>query len=337
MRHPRLPIERRVGVAGCKHTTLELIRGLLQGGFRVDHCVTISPEKGEEQRVAGYLDLRPHLDELGIPWTLAAKYNLRSEEDRERMLALGLDLLLVNGWQRLIPDWWLDALPIGAYGMHGSSRPLPHGRGRSPLNWSLIQGKEVFYTHLFQYLPGVDDGPVVAVQLFDITPFDTALTLHYKNTLSMVRLCIDHLPSLLDGTARKMPQPAEGATYYPKRGAEDGLLYFEDDAATLYNLVRAVTRPFPGAFAYLDDDRDRPVTIWRAVPFDSRLTWPAARPGEIVAVFHDGGLVVRTGGTAGCTSLLVQESEGHAFTPADVGRRLGTAGTPRKVWEDLPE
>ena len=80
--------------------------------------------------------------------------------------------------------------------MHGSSKPLPHGRGRSPMNWSLVQNKDCFYTHLFRYRPGVDDGEIAAVQIFDITPFDTCLTLHYKNTLSMIGLLEKALPSL---------------------------------------------------------------------------------------------------------------------------------------------
>jgi methionyl-tRNA formyltransferase len=324
---------KRIAVVGCKHTTLDLIRGLERHGFQIDHCLSIDPATAEQQKVAGYFDLRPFLAEKGIPVTIAYKYSLKSDEDRQALLSLGLDLLLVMGWQRLIPDWWLESLSIGAFGMHGSSKPLPHGRGRSPMNWSLIQGKTEFYTHLFQYKPGVDDGPVVGVQTFDITPFDTCLTLHYKNLVAMTQLCARFLPDLLRGTATFTPQPHEGATYYPKRSDEDGIIYWTDSTRDVYNLIRAVTRPFPGAFSYLDDHPAGKVFIWRAIPFDTRLQWPDARPGEIVEVFYDGTIVVRTGdGT-----ILVQESEGHPFTHSDVGRRLGHLSQPRKVWADLPE
>lgn len=332
MKHHDADVGKRVAVVGCKHTTLELILGLERQHFTVDHVITIPPDKGEEQKVAGYMDLRPDLQAKGIPFTLAHKYSMKSEQDQQTMLALHLDLLLVMGWQRLIPDWFLERLSIGALGMHGSSRPLPHGRGRSPMNWSLIQGKDTFYTHLFRYHAGVDDGDIVAVKTFDITPFDNCLTLHYKNTLSMIELVTRSLPALVAGTAAFTAQPTEGATYYPKRSAEDGLIYWTDSTQEIYNLIRAVTQPFPGAFGYLDDDPARLVRIWRAIPFDTRLGWPEATPGEIVAVFVTGDFVVRTGdGT-----LLVQDYEGAALTGADVGRRLGTLGIPRKIWEDLP-
>jgi len=325
--------DKKIAVVGCKHTTMDLVIGLERFGAKVSHCLSISPKKGEEQKVAGYHDLRPFLKERGIPYTLAKTYSLKSEKDKDALLGLGLDLLLVMGWQRLLPDWLLESLSIGAFGMHGSSKPLPHGRGRSPMNWSLIQGKDTFYTHLFKYMPGVDDGPVVAVQQFDITPFDDCHTMHFKNTTAMIQLCRDNLAALVGGTATLTPQPTEGATYYPKRSAEDGIIYWSDPTEDIYNLIRAVAKPFPGAFCYLDDDAGQKLMVWRAVPFDTRIIWPDAKPGEIVQVFYDGTFIVKTGDA----SLLVLESEGLAISHRDTGRVLGHIGQERKVWEDLPD
>lgn len=322
----------QVGVIGCKHTTLELIRGLRRGGVAIAHAITIDPAEGQRQKVAGYLDLRPPLAKAGIPCTVVETYSLRGEADRHALLALPLDALLVQGWQRLIPAWLLEHLRVGAFGMHGSSRPLPHGRGRSPLNWSLIQGKTIFYTHLFRYAAGVDNGPVVGVQRFDINAFDTCLTLHLKNTLAMTRLCLAHLPDMLAGRARLTPQPTEGVSYYPKRSAEDGLIYWTDGVADICNLVRAVTRPFPGAFAFLNDDRTKKVYIWRAQPFDTQLTFEGARPGDVVESFSDGMFLVQAGDGA----LLVTESEAPSQTRIEPGDTLGHLDQPRRVWEDLP-
>ena len=170
------------------------------------------------------------------------------------------------------------------------------------------------------------------MQKFDINSFDTCHTLHLKNMVSMVQLCARLLPSILDRTAVLTPQPKAPPSYWPKRTAEDGLIFWEDGSQQIYDLVRAVTRPFPGAFTFLDDDTARKVFIWRAIPFDMQLQWPGSIPGVIVEVFYDGSFVVRTGDS----TLLVLESEGHSFCHHDIGRRVGAAGTPRKIWESLP-
>jgi len=326
-------VSKRIAVVGSKHTTYDFLLGMIRRGFKIDHCITLTPEKAEEQGVAGYYNLVPLLNELRIPYSHPRQYNLDTDEDREKMLGLELDLLLLIGWQRLIPDWWLNALSIGAFGTHGSSKPLPHGRGRSPMNWSLIQGKTQFCTHLFKCNVGVDDGPIVAMKTFDISPFDDCHSLHLKNTLAMLEMCREYVPLLLEGKANLYTQPVGKATYYPKRTAEDGLLYWSERTEDLYNQVRAVTRPFPGAFTFLDNDPAKQIQIWKGIPFDRELRWPSSKPGEILEVFYDGTFVVKTKDS----SFLVQESGGHRFSSDDIGRHFGELGKPKKIWPNLPD
>ncbi len=323
---------KRIGIAGCKHTTLELIDALLRAGHKPDQLITISPEEGARAEVAGYMDLREPMRQRQIPVYTAQSYSLKNEADRAAIGPLKLDLLLVMGWQRLIPEWFLQSLSIGAFGMHGSSKTLPYGRGRSPLNWSLIQNKTAFFTHLFKYDPGVDSGQVAGVQVFEITPFDTALTLHHKNTLSMIQLVVRLLPDLLNGKAKLEPQPSEGATYYPKRSPEDGAIDWQDSTGDIYNLIRAVTKPFAGAFTFLDNAPNQRLTIWRAIPFDNQIFNPPAEPGTILHIFETGEFLVKTGSS----NLLIQEFEGSSPKPADIGKQLSNLGKPRKIWENIP-
>jgi len=334
MKHSQKNLKKKIAVFGCKHTTLDFIRGLVREGFIIDHLITISPDKGLQQNVAGYIDLRPAMEEMDIPVLTVSNYNLQSAQDKANLKTLGLDLAFVIGWQRLLPEWLLNSLSIGAFGMHGSFRPLPHGRGRSPMNWSLLKGKDKFITHLFQYLPGVDDGPIAGVQEFQLTQYDTCLTAHHKNMISMRKLACKVLPGLMDGTLKLTPQDSDvEASYWPKRIPEDGLILWEDDTEDIYNLIRAVTKPFPGAFSFLDDDTQKKIIIWRTIPFDRNISYPDANLGEILEVFYDGTFVVKTGNS----TLLVQEVEGHQFTHEDIGRVFGPADMERRVFENLPE
>jgi methionyl-tRNA formyltransferase len=233
-----------------------------------------------------------------------SSYSLNNETDQNELNNCDIDILFVIGWQRLIPEWFLKKLSIGAFGMHGSSRALPYGRGRSPMNWSLIQNKEFFITNLFKYTPGIDDGDIVATNIFDITIFDDAKTMHYKNTLSMIKLIEEHFEKLTANTFRLHKQREIEPTYYPKRTPDDGIIFWETDTIEIYNLVRAVTKPFYGAFTFLNKER---VIIWSAKPFDSRLFNTYEQPGKILHHFANGDFIVKTGNG----SLLVEEYEAN--------------------------
>jgi methionyl-tRNA formyltransferase len=322
-----------LAIAGCKHTTKDLIVGLMRLGFTVDVVITIDPETAAKQQVAGYYDLRDFLKSMSIKTYLAESYSLKSKKDQEEIPTLEIGVLLCMGWQRLIPEWMLEKLKVGAFGMHGSNKPLPHGRGRSPLNWSLIQNKSIFFTHLFKYKPGVDDGDIVGYQLFEITSFDDAHTLHFKNLISMIKLCEKELPGILNGHFQTTPQKDVEPSFYPKRGEEDGTIFWEDSTLDIYNLIRAVTAPFPGAISYINVNEEvRKIKIWKAIPFDSHLRWDFLNAGQIAEILYDGSLIVKTGDT----SLLVSSYEGITADELRINQSFHTNHTPRKVWENLP-
>jgi methionyl-tRNA formyltransferase len=293
---------RKIAFAGCKDTTYECISSLLEQNIRVDLLITIDPETALKNNVAGYMDLRSFAEENNIPLYVCDKYSLNSDKDREFLSSLKIDLLFVIGWQRLIPLWLLEKLNIGAFGMHGASKPLPYGRGRSPMNWSIIQNKKLFITNLFKYRPGVDDGDILDTQIFDLNDYDTAETAHYKNTLSMIKLIENNIQNLLNCNYKLKPQMSQEPTYYPKRTEEDGCIFWKENSSDIYNLVRAVTKPFPGAFTFYEDKKIR---IWRCYPFDSRLFDPYIKPGTILHVFVNGDFIVKTGDG----SIIVKEYE----------------------------
>lgn len=283
----------RIAFAGSKTTTFECLEACLRDGVVADLLITLTPEQGARYEVAGYMDLRPFAAEHGIRVYHPASYGLKAEDDVAALSQEEIDCLLVIGWQRLIPEWLLARLRRGAFGMHGSPEPLPRGRGRSPMNWALLQGRTSFLTHLFRYDAGVDDGAIVGVQKFDINAWDDCETLHFKNRIAMNRLLREHLPRILDGSAVYVPQRTDVApTYFPKRTADDGRIrWLEMTMEALHNHVRCQTRPFPGAFSHLDGAAER-FYFWRAAPFDSRMLYLDSLPGTVVERFYDGSFLV---------------------------------------------
>lgn len=292
---------KRIVMCGCAEVGANLITSLIEAGVQFSQFVVLKPEQGLKYGISGYTDLRPLAEQHGIPIYVPNGYALTDEADIAFFREGKFDLLIQGGWQRLFPAAVLETLSIGAVGVHGSSDFLPKGRGRSPLNWSLIEGRRRFLLHLFIIKPGADDGDVFAVQDFDITAFDDIETLYLKVSLAARRMLLHYLPDLLAGRVKVRPQIGE-PSYYPKRSPDDGRIDWEVmDLHQIYDFVRAQTRPYPGAFGMLDG---RLLRIWKARPFDTRMIYPQASYGAVVERFGDRLIVNCRGGL-----LLVEDYE----------------------------
>ncbi|MBL7774755.1 MAG: hypothetical protein JNK89_02065 [Saprospiraceae bacterium] len=305
----------RIAVFGCKATTLFLLDHL-DIPYPVRYLITIAPEAGQKHDVADYLDLKAEAERRGLQVYQARYYSLKHPDDLAYINGLGLDLAFVMGWQRLIPAEILSGLSIGAFGMHGSSMNLPLGRGRSPMNWSIIEGRQMFYTNLFRYDPGVDSGDVVDTFKFQITAEDTAETMHFKNSLAMKYLVERNIEKLVSNNfSLNRQDDSITPTYYPKRTPDDSLINWEQDVHVLARFIRAVTRPFSGAFTFVGD---RCVRIWAAQVFDlNDFGFGQAAAGTVVAVFESGKFLVK-----GFGGLLLITAYDADFT-IEKGARFG--------------
>lgn len=290
---------------GCKDTTLHTARFLRSLKLNID-LVTISPDVASANNVAGYTDLTNHTTLFSSIY-VAKSYSLKGEDVEVIKKLNNLNLGFCIGWQRLIPKEILDIFSIGIFGMHGSSRNLPYGKGRSPMNWALIEDQKWFHTNLFKYQSDIDNGPIVDTCTFSINFYDTAETMHYKNTLAMCHLIKVNLKSLANGEKQTQPQSIEdGESFYPKRIPSDGIIDWRDDIYNIERLIRAVTKPFSGAFSFLEGKK---IVIERGSIFYTDLEkhpFINSKFGEILEVFPNNKFLVRCCGGV----LIVHEYKG---------------------------
>jgi methionyl-tRNA formyltransferase len=318
-------LKMKVILFGCKDTTLHVARALKAAGHQTA-LVTISPEKGQDQEVAGYLDLTQHAHLFDSIY-VCQRYDLKSQEDADHFKSISCELGIAIGWQRLVPENILTQFSVGVFGMHGSAQDLPYGRGRSPMNWSILEGRQWFYTNLFKYQAGVDDGPILDTECFSINESDTAETLHYKNTLSLVSLVRKNWDTFVSGSLTLKHQKSGDGTYYPKRNPADGLIDWSDSIFNIARLLRAVTQPFYGAFSFLDGEQLR---MYRGAVFYTDIEshqFKEREYGEICDVFPNGKFLVRCNGGV----LIVHEFDAGKATPA-VGDRLESPAEQLKVF-----
>ncbi|NUE03891.1 hypothetical protein HUB97_15530 [Halorubraceae archaeon YAN] len=319
-----IPPDTSIVYASCTRPGYDVLEALFDKGVEISEIVSITPEMAERHTVAKYRSFDRIAAKHDVPIYHPDTYSMTAV-DTDHFATLDADLMIVNGWQRLIPGEVLDTFTHGVLGNHGSAYGLPKGRGRSPLNWSLIEDLDRFLLSIIRLDPGVDSGAVAATRKFDITEFDTIETLYHKVTISIQSMLLEIIEPICNGSHTFEQQIGE-PTYYPKRNPEDGEITWTDPTRRIYNLVRAVTDPYPGAFTHYEGTR---IDIWGLIPFSTDIAF-STPPGEIVEAFSTGDFVVSTpDGTA-----LVTEWDADNWIP-ERGMQLRIDGEPTRV--DSPD
>jgi methionyl-tRNA formyltransferase len=214
----------------------------------------------------------------GLP--VFAPKSLKDPEWEERVRELRPDLILSMYYRNLIPTRLLDLAPLGAFNLHGSL--LPRFRGRAPLNWAIIHGENHTGLTLHVMVREADAGDVVDLEKIPIGADEAVTTVLPRIPEAAVRLLERQLPALLAGQTRRTPQDHSQATYFGKRTPEDGRIDWSRSAREIFNFVRAVTHPFPGAFTDITHEgHTARLLVWWGQPVEA----PAGRvPGEILSL-----------------------------------------------------
>ncbi len=176
-----------------------------------------------------------------------------------RIRALQPAVIFSFYYRNLICQEILDLPPLGAFNMHGSL--LPKYRGRSPINWAVLHGERETGATLHHMVPRPDAGDIVDQQAVPIGPDETARDVFLKVTAAARTVLERQIDRLTQGTAPRRPQHDAEASYFGGRRPEDGRIDWTQSARTIFNLIRAVTHPYPGAFTDLGGRR---LFIWRA-------------------------------------------------------------------------
>jgi methionyl-tRNA formyltransferase len=224
----------------------------------------------------------------GVP--VHAPDTLATPEWRERIAAMRPDLILSAYYRNMISTTLLALAPLGAFNMHGSL--LPRYRGRAPINWAVLNGETRIGMTLHRMVREPDAGNIVDQEGVDIGPRDTAEEAFRKALPCARRVLARQIDALLSGTAPETPQDASRATYFGGRKPEDGRIDWTQPSRRIFDLVRAVTDPYPGAFCDVGAAR---LMVWWAEPDSAASRKGRGRPGEILSLSP---LVVATGDAA---------------------------------------
>ena len=213
--------------------------------------------------------------------------NINQPEIIDALAKLQPDLIFIIGWSQLVKPEFIRLAKDGVLGMHPTL--LPKHRGRAPLPWAVIFGLKKTGVSLFYIAEEADNGDLVGQAEVPIGADDTAQTLFDCVLQVHVDLIEEYFPKLASGTAPRIQQDPTRASHWEKRTPKDGIIDWYTDAPHLYDWVRALSEPYPGAFTFC---RKGKLFAWTARI--EGATHPEAKEGEILQV-SEAGIVVNTG------------------------------------------
>lgn len=255
--------------------------------------VVAHPEDPEDGVV--YRSVHAFASEEGLP---VIRGRARDEEVGRFVEGRQPDLIWVTDYRYLLPREVIDLAPLGAVNLHPSL--LPAYRGRAPINWAIIHGESRLGLTCHWIDDGVDTGNIIeqlSYSLADHEDVGDALTRLYPLYREITRLGLDKIcAGKAEGTPQIVPPDSP---VFPGRKPDDGLVSWEKSGREIVNLIRAVARPYPGAFSLVNGGR---VMFWKAALSSRPCDAP---PGTVCAVDEEGALLV----SSADVGVLVREYE----------------------------
>jgi len=286
----------KIGFIGCVHSSQVALETLLKmEGIEVVAVIT----KERSPFNSDHIDLAPICKRFGIPFHYE---NSQSKTDSlEFMEGFYPDVIYCFGWSYLLSNDFLLLPPLGIIGFHPAK--LPQNRGRHPIIWALALGLSATASTFFKLSEGADTGAILSQTDILISHDDDAASLYNKIIVVMKTQIIDFTGRLTNGEADYIEQDHKLSNSWRKRSRKDGLIDWRMRAEDIFNLIRALAKPYPGAeFEY----HDSLIPIWKSSICDE--VFPRnVEPGRVLEVSGK-NILVKCGGDSAIWLFEIEES-----------------------------
>jgi methionyl-tRNA formyltransferase len=232
-----------------------------------------------------------------IPYIVDSHPGRKEAEDAVRRQ--DPELIVCAGYSKILPEELFANLRYGAINCHGGR--LPQYRGASPIPWQIINGETYGVAYILKMTRGIDDGPILAQERYEIAAEDTA-----RHVTDKVTRIFNHLvPDVVEQYAKGSPpagemQTEKDACHWTRRYPGDGRIHWNRmTVRQVVNFVRALDDPYPGAFVERDGSR---LVIRRARAHERKM---GGIPGRFVGKSAKGALILASEGAVEVLEFIV--------------------------------
>lgn len=247
---------------GSVGSSKQMLEAMIEVGFPIT-CV-FSLDEEASSNVSGYQPIHEIAERNGIAYKKFKKINDR--ENAEIIRRIAPDYIFVIGLSQLVKKEIIDSAKFGVVGFHPTA--LPKMRGRAANVWQILLGVHDTKVSLFFIDDGIDSGDILGQETYIIEDTDYAEDVEKKINDALARLSRRVLTQIMDGTIVPVKQNEDEATYLLRRVPDDGLIDWNKPIKEIHTLIRAVSKPYPGAFGMYDGKHK--LILWRAEMFKNK-------------------------------------------------------------------
>lgn len=260
-----------------------ILRMLVEEGYEVISVVTQPDRPVGRKKVLTPTPVKEEALRLGLPVYQPEK--LKNPDELQVVLDLKPDLIVTAAFGQILPTAILEAPKLGAINVHASL--LPAYRGGAPIHQAIIDGQTETGVTIMYMVDRLDAGDIISQTAVEIGKTDHTGSMFEKLSAAGTQLLKETLPSIVEGTNKRIPQDEEKVTFARNISREQERIDWSKSAQAIYNQVRGL-HPWPVAYTTF---KDANMKIWWTEEADSSKT---GKPGEVVEL-TDEAILVQTG------------------------------------------
>ena len=189
---------------------------------------------------------------LAIENNIEVYQPLKVREEYSHILEANPDIIITCAYGQIIPKEILDYPKYGCINVHASL--LPKLRGGAPIHHAIIDGYKVTGVTIMHMDTHMDSGDIISQVKTDIDDNITLDELYDKLSMMGTKLLIETLPSIINGTSKRIKQDEKEVTFGYNITKEEEHIDFNDNIDNIHNKIRGLSS-IPGAYTILNNKR----------------------------------------------------------------------------------